>query len=243
MAGVEFDDVDMREATELIADLASRRPMSTVVTPNVDLVVIAHRDPEFMEAIRAADLVVADGQPVVWASRLIGPGLPERVTGADLVPKLIAVAADRGLRIFLLGGRPGVARRAAQRIRAQTPGVEIVGTADPPGTGAEGPAVLDGINDARPDILFVGWGAPRQELWLQRHRHDLDVGVGVAVGGSLDIVAGRLRRAPKWMQRYGLEWLFRLAREPRRLWRRYLLRDPMFAWYLIRDIRRSRRSR
>jgi len=239
VAGVEFDHVDMPEATERIAELAGRRPMSTVVTPNVDLVVIANREPAFMAALRAADLVVADGQPVVWASRLIGRGLPERVTGADLLPALIALAAERGLTVFLLGGREGVAEAASRRLRATSPQVRIVGAAGPPEAVIDRPEVISQINMARPDLLFVGFGAPKQELWLERHRATLDVGVGIGVGGSLDLAAGRLPRAPQWMQRWGLEWLFRLAREPRRLWRRYLVRDPAFVWHLLRDLRRS----
>jgi N-acetylglucosaminyldiphosphoundecaprenol N-acetyl-beta-D-mannosaminyltransferase len=240
VAGVEFDRLDMGAAIERIAELARQRPMSTVVTPNVDLVVIANRDPAFMTAIRRADLVLADGQPVVWASRLTGRRLPERVTGADLVPALVEVAEERGLRVFLLGGAPGVAERAAARLRTLAPGVVIVGTAGPPAAAIDAPDVIRQINDARPDLLFVGFGAPKQELWLERHRAELDVGVGIGVGASLDFAAGRVPRAPRWMQRHGLEWLFRLAREPRRLWRRYLVRDPAFAWYLVRDLRATR---
>jgi N-acetylglucosaminyldiphosphoundecaprenol N-acetyl-beta-D-mannosaminyltransferase len=241
VAGVEFDRLDMRGALDRIAELAAARPMSTVVTPNVDLVVIANRHPAFKATIRRAELVLADGQPVVWASRLIGQPLPQRVTGADLLPAVMSLAAERGLRVFLLGGGPGVAERAADRLRAREPGVAIVGTAAPPPGAIDDPEVIGRINDARPDILFVGFGAPKQELWLERHRHELDVGVGIGVGASLDFAAGRVPRAPRWMQRHGLEWLFRLAREPRRLWRRYLVRDPAFAWYLVRDLGARRR--
>ena len=237
---IAFDALTLDGAVGRICQLARRRPASTVVTPNVDIVVLAHRDPRLRQAIAAATLVLADGQPIVWASRLRPPGLPGRVTGADLVPALAARAAQEGLSLFLCGAAPGVAERAAEELRRRHPSLRIVGVAAPPREELDSPALIEEINGARADILVLAFGAPIQEIWMERHRERLAVGVAIGAGAGIDFLAGVQRRAPAWMQRAGLEWAYRLAREPRRLWRRYLVRDPLFAWYLLRWLVRGR---
>jgi N-acetylglucosaminyldiphosphoundecaprenol N-acetyl-beta-D-mannosaminyltransferase len=179
-----------------------------------------------------AALVLADGMPLVWASQLLRRRLPERVAGADLVPALLSAAAENGgLRVFLLGAAPGVARRASREVVRRWPAVDVVGHYSPPlgfeTDPAEKAAILARIAEARPDVLVVGLGAPKQELWVHAHRHDICASVALCAGAAIDFLAGNKSRAPLWMRTIGLEWLHRLATEPRRLFRRYL-RD---AWY------------
>ncbi len=219
-----------------------------VLTPNVDHVVVAERSEEFRDAYAAADLSLADGMPIVWSSRLLGAPLPEKVSGSDLVLPLMDRAAARGWSVFLLGAGPGIANAAAERLRRERR-VHVVGTAAPyvrvgPGEpDPDGDAAVEAIRGARPDLVLVAFGAPKQEIWMHRRREALAPAVLLGVGASLDFVAGRVRRAPSWVSGAGLEWLWRLAREPRRLARRYLVEDPRFLAVLWRELRRRRRSR
>jgi N-acetylglucosaminyldiphosphoundecaprenol N-acetyl-beta-D-mannosaminyltransferase len=214
-----------------------------VVTPNVDHAVIFQTNEQLQAAYAAASLVLADGAPVVVASRLLRRALPERVPGSDLAPALFGrVAADptaavEPLRAFLLGAGPGVAERAAANIAARWPGVEVVGTLSPPlgfeRDAAENERILSAVAAARPDVLLVGFGAPKQELWVHAHAGRIEAKVALCIGATIDFLAGEKRRAPRWMRRLGLEWLHRLSTEPRRLAKRYL-RDawifPQLVW-------------
>jgi N-acetylglucosaminyldiphosphoundecaprenol N-acetyl-beta-D-mannosaminyltransferase len=216
-----------------------------VVTLNVDILLTALEDPLLLEACRAARWVVADGMPLVWASRLLGRPLPERINGADLAFSLMERAAARGYRVFLLGGEPGVAALASQRLKNRLPGLSIVGTLSPPFGFERYPGevarTVESVRSACPDIVLAGLGAPKQELWLQRHLKAAGVPVGIGVGGTFNFWSGRVRRAPAAFQRAGLEWLWRLSQEPRRLWKRYLVRDLKFFPLLARELwRRSR---
>jgi N-acetylglucosaminyldiphosphoundecaprenol N-acetyl-beta-D-mannosaminyltransferase len=213
-----------------------------VVTPNVDHVVIADRHHRFREAYAAADLSLADGKPIVWASRLLGEPVPEKVSGSDLVLPLLDRAASRGWRVYLLGAGPGVAEAAAEQLRQR--GVEIAGIAAPrlaaSSAAQADPAAqdaADAVRTAHPHLVLVAFGAPKQELWMHDHRRDLAPAVLVGIGAALDFIAGRVRRAPRWMSDGGLEWVWRLAQEPRRLWRRYLLEGPRFLPILFRTLR------
>jgi N-acetylglucosaminyldiphosphoundecaprenol N-acetyl-beta-D-mannosaminyltransferase len=207
-----------------------------VVTPNVDHAVMFQERPELRAAYADATLVLADGAPIVLASRLVGRPLPERVAGSDLVPQLFA-ASQQQLRVFLLGAAPGVAEEAAANIRCRWRHVEVVGTYSPPSgfekDDAENARILAKIAAAAPDLLIVGFGAPKQELWVHRHRHELRATVALCAGATIDFLAGHRRRSPVWMQRVGLEWMHRLATEPRRLAGRYA-RDawlfPQLVW-------------
>lgn len=230
MFGVEIDPLRMREATARILGWLDDEEASCryVVTPNVDHARLLDENPELRAAYSDAGLVLADGMPVVLASRLLRRPLPERVTGADLVPALFSVADERRpLRTFLLGAGPGVAERAAENIVRRWPAVRIVGTHSPPfgfeKDEAETEAILERLRRTRPDVLVVGLGAPKQELWVHRHRTRIAARAALCVGATIDFLAGEVRRAPVWMQRSGLEWAFRLGSEPRRLFRRYAL--------------------
>jgi N-acetylglucosaminyldiphosphoundecaprenol N-acetyl-beta-D-mannosaminyltransferase len=243
---LEIDPVTLAGALDAIEALVRRGGGGVVVTPNVDHVVIAERREDFRAAYAAADLSLADGAPIVWASHLLGAPLPEKVSGSDLLLPLLDRAAARGWRVFLLGALPGVADTAADRLRER--GVGVAGTAAPfvrigPGErDQEGDAAIEVIRAARPDLVLVAFGAPKQELWMHRRRGTLAPAVLVGVGAGLDFLAGRVRRAPKWVSHAGLEWLWRLGREPRRLWRRYLVDDPRFLAVLLRTMRERRRK-
>ncbi|TWT97615.1 putative N-acetylmannosaminyltransferase [Botrimarina colliarenosi] len=202
-----------------------------VLTPNVDHVVRLQPNrkrnrSEFSRAYDGASLVVADGWPIVAASRLFGPSLPERVAGSDLTPALLSEAADRGgLRLFLLGGMPGVPELAARRIAEQWPQVEVVGIESPrhgfEQDEQENDRLCRVISAARPDLLIVGLGSPKQELWLHRYYDRLDAAVAIGAGATIDFLAGAQIRAPKWVQRIGMEWAHRALSDPKRLGARY----------------------
>jgi N-acetylglucosaminyldiphosphoundecaprenol N-acetyl-beta-D-mannosaminyltransferase len=213
-----------------------------VVTPNVDHAVLFQSDERLRSAYAAAALVLADGAPVVLASRLLGRGLPERVAGSDLAPALFnRTAGARPITVFLLGAAPGVADRAAHVIEQRWPGVKVVGTLSPPlgfeKNAAENERILSAIAAASPDVLLVGLGAPKQELWTHAHADRLQAKVALCIGATIDFLAGEKRRAPHWMRRTGLEWLHRLASEPRRLAMRYLRDAWVFPQLVWRDWR------
>jgi N-acetylglucosaminyldiphosphoundecaprenol N-acetyl-beta-D-mannosaminyltransferase len=242
---LHVDAVTLPGALDRIEGLVGARRGGVVFTPNVDHVVIAERDEAFRAAYAAADLSLADGMPIVWSSRLLGVPLPEKVSGSDLVLPLMDRAAALRWRVFLLGAGPGVAEAAGEKLRRER-SVDVVGTAAPfvrvrPGEpDPEGDAAVEAIRAAAPHLVLVAFGAPKQELWMSRHREALAPAVLLGIGGSLDFVAGRVRRAPPWISGIGLEWAWRLAREPRRLWRRYLVEDPAFLGVLWRTMREHR---
>ena len=239
------DSLTLAEALDEIEALVVAGRGGSVFTPNVDHVVNVERNPSFCDAYAGASLSLADGQPLVWTSRLLGAPLPEKISGSDLVLPLIDRAAARRWKVYLLGGGAGVAEKAAEILTARS-GVDIVGHDAPMISLESDPAqdgpVIDRIQRAKPEILLVALGAPKQELWLHRAGPRIRPTVGIGVGAALDFVAGA-RRAPAWMSRAGLEWLFRLLREPRRLSRRYLLDDPKFLLILYRMLRTPRELR
>lgn len=198
---------------------------SAVVTPNMDHCVRLHTDPRFRRAYRTAFLRIADGMPLVWASRLTRHALPERVTGADLVEPLCAAAAGAGLSIFLLGPSAAVNTAAAAKLAERHPGLRIAGTYAPTygfiDDAEERARMVDAVNASGCDLLFVALGSPRQEIFVAEHRHELRCGVALGVGAALDFLAGTQQRAPKWTQRLGLEGIYRAVTDPRRLFARY----------------------
>jgi N-acetylglucosaminyldiphosphoundecaprenol N-acetyl-beta-D-mannosaminyltransferase len=237
--GVPLDSVTAEEALARIdAMIASGEP-HYVVTPNVDFLVQARSDEELHRILCEADLVLCDGQPLVWASRWLGNPLPGRVAGSDLAPRLVAQAAQRGHRIFLLGATPEANERAAQRLRAQHPDLQLVGWYSPPFRPLdemENEEIVCRIRAAEPDILVVGFGCPKQEKWIARHYRALGVPVCLGLGGTIDFLAGRVSRAPHWMRRAGLEWTYRMMLEPRRLARRYWHDLRHFATAIVSDL-------
>lgn len=197
-------------------------PTAQIITLNPEFVWTARKHAAFRETINHAELVVADGMGIIWASRILGHPFPERVAGSDLLPRLAERCARRGYRLFLLGAAPGVAEQAADILQRRFPGLQIAGAYAGSPRPAEAPHILGMIRAARPDVLAVAYGAPKQDLWIHQHAQALgEAGVGVAlgVGGTFDFIAGRVRRAPLWVQRLGLEWAFRIVAQPRRIWR------------------------
>jgi N-acetylglucosaminyldiphosphoundecaprenol N-acetyl-beta-D-mannosaminyltransferase len=199
-------------------------------------------------AYARADLSLVDGMPLLWASRLLRAPLPEKISGSDFVMPLLERAASRGWRVHLFGAGPGVAEKAREKLAELLPRLNIVGV-DAPRVGTEDSAerieeILAPIRRVNPQIVLVALGAPKQEIWIDQVRDALTPAVLLGVGASLDFVAGTIPRAPRWMSRTGLEWLYRLTREPGRLWRRYLVRDPRFLLVLAREMtgRRARRA-
>jgi N-acetylglucosaminyldiphosphoundecaprenol N-acetyl-beta-D-mannosaminyltransferase len=208
-----------------------------IATPNVDHLRAAAADPRLRELIGTADLCVADGAPVVWAARLSGRPLPERVTGADLLWSLCAAAAEDGRSIYLLGGDTGVPERAAEELQRRYPGLQVAGSCSPPFGFEKDDDELrrcrDGLAAAHPDVVFVGLGFPKQEQLIQRFDGLLPNAWWLGCGAAIPFAAGDLARAPQWMRRTGLEWFFRLVSEPRRLFRRYILDDLPYAVRLL----------
>lgn len=246
LGGLDIDVVTFEGAIDAIAELVAARHGGMVFTPNIDHVVLVDEDPRLRAAYAEVSLSLVDGVPLLWASRLLGTPLPEKVSGSDLCLPLLERAAKQGWRVYLLGGAPGVAERAAERLRATIAGIDIVGT-DGPRVDVDREGTYDDIVGkivaARPDLLLVAFGCPKQEIFMHRIRAAIAPTVAVGVGAGIDFLAGTVKRAPKWISTVGLEWLYRLAREPRRLWRRYLVRDPKFVFVLLHQLRERRRTR
>lgn len=231
---LSFDKVTMKEAVRRIVRMAKRRDRPRYVcTGNLDHLVIAERDAEFKSAYRKADLVVADGAPVVWLSRIApraaGGPLPERVAGSDLFWEIARVSGEQNLRLFFLGGVPGAAAKAAEVVERRHPGARVAGTYCPPFETFESPEeqarIRRIVRRAAPDVLLVAFGAPKQEKWIAANKELLGVPVAIGVGGSFEMAAGVRSRAPLWLQKSGLEWLYRFAQEPKRLFQRYFVDD------------------
>lgn len=237
LMGVPVDPLTLREACEVACEMVAHRAGALIFNLNVDTWMKLRVDSDLRAIFQEADLVLVDGTPMVWAARILGVPLPERVSGSDFFPFFCGVAAKEGYGVFLFGANPGVADRAAQTLRSAYPELRISTYAPPFGferDEVESRRAIEMVKRAHPDVLFVALPQPRQEKWLARHRDELEVPVAMGVGSSFDYLAGRLRRAPKWMQRAGLEWFCRLLQEPRRLWRRYLVDDVQIVYYVVR---------
>ncbi len=238
---VPVDAVTRGEALDVVERLVKRGEGGAVFTPNVDHVVLASENARMREAYSRASLSIVDGMPLLWASRLLREPLPEKVSGSDFVPMVLERAAERGWRVYFLGGAPGVAALARDRLRERLPSLQVVGV-EAPRIDIDEPAevrkaLVERIQATNPNIVMVALGAPKQEILIDSIRSALRPAVMFAVGASLDFVAGTIARAPAWMSSSGLEWVYRLGREPGRLWRRYLLRDPKFLLILGRALR------
>ncbi len=230
----------MTAAVSRCVELARDGRGNCQVSVNAAKVVECDRNPDLAEFVRECALVNADGQSVVWAARLLGNPLPERVAGIDLMQELFAAAERERLRVFILGAREEVLDDAVRVIAARHPRLVLAGARHGYFTDAEEQSVVNEIRKAAPDILFVAMSSPRKEVFLNRYREQLGVPFSMGVGGAVDVIAGRTTRAPGWMQRLGIEWLYRLAQEPRRMWRRYALGNLRFLRLLVRELVRVR---
>ena len=222
--GIPFHNVTFGEAVEWVRRRVESRRPAYIATANLDFVMQARRDPELQRILLEADLVVADGMPIVRLSRWFGPSLKERVTGSDLVPLLARMAREGGRSLFLLGGAPGVAEKAAAELQRREPGLAIAGCHSPPMAdllAMDHADILARIGRAAPDLLLIAFGAPKQEKFANLHVRKWKVPVSIGVGGTLDFLAGVQTRAPRWVQALSLEWLWRMLTDPGRLARRY----------------------
>lgn len=236
--GVRVDRYSQRQALAYMQELIERKradqenvTCQQIVTANVEFVMTAQHNALFRDYINHAALVVPDGIGIVLAARYLGKPVPERVTGTDLMPELARLCARQGYRLYLLGAAPGVAECAARHLQELAPGLQIAGTYAGSPAPAEEDAIIERIRAARADVLCVAYGAPAQDVWIGRNLSRLPVAVAMGVGGAFDFLSGRQIRAPRWMRKWGLEWLYRLYREPRR-WRR-MLALPRFALQVL----------
>ncbi len=234
---IGLDRVTMGEAVSYVGTMAKEGRGAFVVTPNVDHMIKLTRDKEFARIYKDADLILADGVPLLWFAKGLGDPIPEKVSGSDLFPKVCKMAADEGLSVFLLGGNEGVAKKAAEKLKERYAALQIAGTYCPPFGFEKDEKEIDRIvgmlSEAKPDILFVGLGAPKQEKFFDSIRERVQIPVAIHVGASFDFVAGTVKRAPKWMSKVGLEWFYRLIKEPKRMFKRYLIDDVrIFPLYL-----------
>jgi N-acetylglucosaminyldiphosphoundecaprenol N-acetyl-beta-D-mannosaminyltransferase len=207
-----------------------------VVVCPVHSVMVGQSDPGYRAIVNRAGMVTPDGMPLVFLSRRMGYHDVERVYGPDLMLAFSELAAERGFRNYYYGGAEGVPETLAEALTARFPGLEVVGTYSPPFrdlTEEEDQAIIDAINEAKPDIVWIGLGSPKQDAWMAEHRARLNAPVLIGVGAAFDFLSGRKRQAPRWMQRNGLEWFYRLVHEPRRLWRRYLINNSLFIYFML----------
>jgi N-acetylglucosaminyldiphosphoundecaprenol N-acetyl-beta-D-mannosaminyltransferase len=244
MMGCRIDNLSMEETLGRIEEfIRSGKPHQHVVV-NVDKLVKASRDAELRRIINACALVNVDGMPVVWASRLLGKPLKERVAGVDLFEALMRRSSERGWRVFLLGARSEVVAAVADSFQRRYPALVIAGWRDGYWQGEEQEAqVAEQVRASGADLLFVAIGSPKKEQFLGRWQASMRIPFAMGVGGSFDVAIGRLKRAPRWMQRAGLEWLYRFLQEPRRMFRRYFIEDMAFVWLLLKEMAQTRKHR
>jgi N-acetylglucosaminyldiphosphoundecaprenol N-acetyl-beta-D-mannosaminyltransferase len=240
--GIPFAPLTMAGTIKAIYALIDLGQPAYVITANTHYAMLSEKDPELRVINEDAAFIIADGAPLVWAARWIGQPLPERVAGSDLIFELSAEAARKQSRLFLLGGAKGIADEAARRLCARFPGLQVVGTACPTLqelTEEEEKALIARITATRPDILLVAFGQPKGERWIHRHLCELGVPISIQVGASLDFAAGMIQRAPRWMQKSGLEWAFRLSLEPKRLFWRYARNASFIMRNSVRELCRA----
>lgn len=234
----EVDNLTMDEAIERIEQLILEKKPSYVVTPNVDHIVKLEDDEEFQNVYKEADLILTDGMPLIWISNFKGIKIKEKLSGSDLFPKVCDLASKKGYKVFLLGAAEGVAAKAAESLKDKYDGLNVVGTYSPSygfeKNKEEIEKIIEMINTVKPDVLAVGLGAPKQEKFLYNYKNRLNVPVSLAIGASIDFEAGNINRAPKWMQSSGLEWFYRLCKEPKRMFKRYIIDDMKIAKLVIK---------
>jgi len=234
--GVPIDVVTLEDAFNRVKYFLEEKRFSMVFTPNTEIVMIAKKDMELKEVLLSSDMNIPDGIGLIIASRIHNLGLIERVTGVDLMDRMLKFCNFTKKSIFILGGRPGIAEQAARNIKKEYPNIEIKGVAHGYFDEKEEVKIVDRINENKPDILFVGLGAPKQEKWIYKYRNILNAKVAMGIGGSIDIWAGTAKRAPKIFQRLGLEWFYRLIKEPWRIKRMLELPKFLFQVLISRDI-------
>ena len=228
--GVGVDTYNMKDATDFLMSAMDNGGLTSVYTPNSEIILHAYKNPDYCEVLNRAGLVTPDGIGVVYASKILKHPLPERVSGFDLANELLKKCAPLGKTLYLFGGKPGVAERAAKKITELYPGINIVGISDGYFDAEKEAKIITDINEKNPDILFVCLGFPKQECWIDAHS-DINARVAMGIGGSLDVFAGEVKRAPKFFQKCGLEWFYRLLKQPSRFIR--MLALPKFGFTVL----------
>lgn len=237
--GARYHSISLVEAVHVIGQFVDLKTPRQVCLSNAYTMSICRRDTPFKDVLNRADLLLADGMSIVWGARWVGVSLPGRVAGPDLMKALCVQAAEQHHRIFLLGSTPENLESLSHKLQQRVPGLEIAGVYSPPMCDTinedENNKILKLLDEAKPDILFVGLSAPKQDMWIARNLNRLHVPVSIGVGAAFDFLSGRIPRAPYHMQKIGLEWLYRLSREPRRLWKRYLLGNAIYLTMVARE--------
>lgn len=240
----EIDNLTMDETLQAIDKLVKKKKNSYVVTPNVDHIVQLEKDKELQAVYKHASLILTDGKPLLWISKCYGTPIKEKISGSDLFPLLCEMAAQKGYKMFFLGAAEGIAAKAAKNLSHRYKGLQVVGTYSPPFGFEKNQTELKKIEkivkEAKPDILIVGLGCPKQEKFMYHYCERLDVPVSLGLGASLDFEAGNVKRAPRWMANHGLEWLFRITQDPKRMAKRYLVDDIRIGWLFIKYLRKNR---
>jgi len=243
LLGVDLFALTMSEVLNICIDHIAARRRLLIGVVNVAKIVNVRKDRELRAALDEADIVLADGAPIVWLSKMVGRPLPQRVAGIDIMFELLKEANSRSYGVYFLGAKPAVVEKVIQVVRRDYPGVRIAGCRDGYFSEQEEQSVAEEIKNSRADILFVAISPPRKEIFLGKWREFMDVPICHGVGGSFDVVAGVARRAPVWMQKSGLEWLYRLIQEPRRMWKRYLVTNTKFIMLCFGEVAKALLSR
>jgi N-acetylglucosaminyldiphosphoundecaprenol N-acetyl-beta-D-mannosaminyltransferase len=238
MMGCQIDNLSMEETLQTIEGFIKTGQPHQHVVVNVDKLVKASRDPELRRIINECALINVDGMPVVWASRLLGKGLKERVAGVDLFEALMLRSAERGWRVFLLGAREEVVSGVKRLYEMKYPGLTVAGYRNGYWKPEEEAGVVEQIKQARADLLFVAISSPKKEHFLGRYQAEMKIPFAMGVGGTFDVAVGKVKRAPVWMQKVGLEWFYRFLQEPTRMFKRYFVDDMAFFWLLAKEMMR-----
>ncbi|WP_080063347.1 WecB/TagA/CpsF family glycosyltransferase [Ruminiclostridium hungatei] len=231
IAGINLDDISMEQAVERIYEFISSAENHSVFTPNAEIMMEGITDKNMKALLNGADMLVADGAGVVLASKLLGREVTEKVSGFDLVKNLLKAASQRPVKFYLFGGKPGIAEKANANIICDYPGAEVVGTRSGYFTSDDEASIIEDINSSGAEVLLVCLGAPKQELWITANKHRLKVKASLGVGGTMDVLAGNVKLAPDFFRNHGLEWLYRLYKEPWRFKR--MLRLPKFILHVL----------
>lgn len=248
MARIKFlntyvDNLSMEEAVACTEQLIVQDGCAYIVTPNLDHIVLMEEDEEFAKVYQNADLILTDGKPLIWISKMLKNPIKEKISGSDFFPEMCKMCAQKGYSIFILGAAEGVAEEAAKNLCKKYQGLNIAGTYSPPIGFEKDLAELDKIRDvlsvAKPDVLAVSLGSPKGEKFLHKHLEEYKISLGISIGATIDFEAGNVRRAPKWMSNGGLEWLFRITQDPKRLIKRYW-KDAMSILPIIKKYKKSK---
>lgn len=235
LLNIQVDTLSKEQALQAVSNLIASGKGGTVFTPNVDHVILAEENEQFAEAYDRATISLADGMPIVWASRILGPRIAERVAGSDFLFPLLRMASEKKYNVFWLGSQPETLERAHRKALGMFPGIRVTRMSpivSSSVTDDEVETIMKHVKRCEPDIIIVALGAPKQEIFIDKATHYCPSAVMIGLGASLDFLAGDVKRAPKWMQKIGMEWFWRLCREPKRLWKRYLrdFKFPILVW-------------